>query len=137
MSSVRDAKKRPFAMSDFDPERWLNSNEGEQQTSSPNDDAFFNPLPGTFIPFSEGSRGCLGYKFALVELCAVVVSLFKGSSVRLLTRNEEDEDCTSEKAADSWEAARERAELALSEGVKFDMSLRITRNVPVRFEARV
>jgi hypothetical protein len=34
------------------------------------------------------------------------------------------------------EAAREQAELALSEGVKFEMSLRVVESVPMRFEAR-
>ncbi|KAJ5938242.1 hypothetical protein N7454_004584 [Penicillium verhagenii] len=132
-NAVQDPRKRPFGMSDFDPERWINYI-NEDQTGSPNEDGFLNPYPGTFVPFSEGSRGCLGYRFALVEVCAVVVSLFKDSSVRLLTRDEEDGSRAG--VADSWEAARERAELALSEGVTFDMSLRITRNVPVRFEAR-
>ncbi|KAJ5720785.1 cytochrome P450 [Penicillium malachiteum] len=136
-AALGDPKKRPFGMSDFDPERWLNLNERESQIDSQNLDSFLNPYPGTFVPFSEGSRACLGYRFALVELCAVVVSLFKESSVRLLTRNEEVRNGTSEEVADSWEAARDRAELALSEGVKFDMSLRVTQSVPIKFEPRV
>ncbi|PYH91563.1 cytochrome P450 [Aspergillus ellipticus CBS 707.79] len=122
----RDERKRPFAVSDFWPERWV-QNEG-----------FLTPEPGTFVPFSEGARGCLGYRFALVELCAVVARLFKENSVRLLTRGEEGgEDGVWGAGKDSWEKARERAELALSEGVRFDMSLRVMRNVPVRFETRV
>ncbi|KAJ6007871.1 hypothetical protein N7540_011847 [Penicillium herquei] len=133
---LRDPRKRPFIMSDFDPERWTKSNVQDGNTDSHNKDSFLNPPPGTFVPFSEGSRGCLGYRFALVELCAVVVSVFKTSSVRLLTQNEGNGDSTTEEVTDSWEAARERAEFALSEGVKFDMSLRITQNVPFKFETR-
>ncbi|KAJ5721216.1 cytochrome P450 [Penicillium malachiteum] len=135
-SLLQDPRKRPFIMSDFDPERWTRFNVRDQNTDSPNEDSFLNPLPGTFVPFSEGSRGCLGYRFALVEVCAVVVSVFKRSSVRLITQNEETGESTPDEVADLWKAARERAEFALSEGVKFDMSLRITQNVPIKFETR-
>lgn len=36
----------------------------------------------------------------------------------------------------SWEVAREQAEVSLSDHVKFGMSLRITRDVPIRFVSR-
>lgn len=120
--------KRPFAVSDFDAERWL-------QGTTSNKDGLMTPVPGTFIPFSDGSRACLGYRFALVELCASVAVIFKSSSVRLLTKADADGSET-EVLPDTWEAARDQAELALSEGVKFDMSLRVVRNVPLVFEAR-
>lgn len=35
-----------------------------------------------------------------------------------------------------WEKAKDSAELALSDGVKFDMRLRVLRDVPVGFERR-
>ncbi|KAE8137314.1 cytochrome P450 [Aspergillus pseudotamarii] len=121
--------KRPFAVSDFDPERWI-------QTTDSAKNKFLNPIPGSFIPFAEGSRACLGYRFALAELCASVAIIFKSLSVSLLTRDEEGDGSSFGGSADTWEAARDRAELALSEGVKFDMSLRVVHSLPVRFEAR-
>ncbi|THC87717.1 hypothetical protein EYZ11_012839 [Aspergillus tanneri] len=129
MMTSKNRTKRPFAVSDFDPERWIQATDGAKNV-------LLNPIPGRFIPFSEGSRACLGYRFALVELCASVAIIFKLSSVRLLTRDEDNNSSNSGATADTWEAARDRAELALSEGVKFDMSLRAVHSVPVQFEAR-
>lgn len=129
-NAPQNRAKKPYAVSDFDPERWIQNCTGDAKSK------FFKPIPGSFIPFSDGSRGCLGYRFALVEMCASVAVLFKSSSVRLLTRDEEGGGNPNGGSADTWEAARDRAELALSEGVEFSMSLRVVRNVPVRFEAR-
>ncbi|KAE8407188.1 cytochrome P450 [Aspergillus pseudonomiae] len=129
LTASDNRKKRPFAVSDFDPERWIQTTDGGKYE-------FLSPIPGSFIPFAEGSRACLGYRFALVELCASVAIVFKSSSVRLLTKDEEADGSSFGGASDTWEAARDRAELALSEGVKFDMSLRVVHGLPVRFEAR-
>ncbi|GKZ27117.1 hypothetical protein AbraIFM66951_004165 [Aspergillus brasiliensis] len=126
-----DPHLRPYPTADFNPYRWLQT---QPSASSPDTQSHaryptgFTPAPGTFIPFSEGSRKCLGHKFALVELCAVVSLLFYQNSVRLLTNSED--------ASDTWAAARDRADRALSEGVKFNMSLRITQDVPIQFTPR-
>ncbi|KAJ5636928.1 uncharacterized protein N7484_010241 [Penicillium longicatenatum] len=125
---LKNRPTQPFALSDFDPERWI------QRGDAPYQEGLMTPVPGSFVPFSEGNRACLGYRFALVELCASVVAIFKSSSVRLLTRSEEDGGLT-DRSTDSWETARYRAERALCE-VKFDMSLRVVHDVPVQLEAR-
>ncbi|PCG89216.1 Cytochrome P450, E-class, group I [Penicillium occitanis (nom. inval.)] len=130
-TSRKNRSKRPFSVSDFDPERWVKVTDGTS-----NKDGFLSPIPGSFIPFSEGSRTCLGYRFALVELCASVAVLFKSLSVKLLVRGEEGGNSPEQSFPDTWEKARDSAELALSEGVKFDMSLRVVRDVPVGFETR-
>ncbi|BCR97991.1 cytochrome P450 [Aspergillus luchuensis] len=130
-STEKELKLRPYPTTDFNPYRWLQTQPSGSSTYSRSGSLCsegFTPAPGTFIPFSEGSRKCLGHKFALVELCAVVALLFYQDSVHLLT-NPED-------ASDTWEAARIRADRALSEGVKFNMSLRITQDVPIKFETR-
>ncbi|KAJ5709630.1 hypothetical protein N7493_009921 [Penicillium malachiteum] len=119
---------QPFTLSDFDPERWI------QHSDVASQGGLMTPIPGSFIPFSEGNRACLGYRFALVELCASVAAIFKYSSVRLLTQSEENRYST-DRSTDSWEAARSRAERALCE-LKFDMSLRVVHDVPVQLDAR-
>ncbi|KAI4105196.1 MAG: hypothetical protein LQ339_003527 [Xanthoria mediterranea] len=46
----------------------------------------FRPAPGAFIPFSDGPRACLGRRFAMVELVAVIATLMRGYSVELDVR---------------------------------------------------
>ncbi|KAL7268289.1 hypothetical protein RUND412_009090 [Rhizina undulata] len=41
------------------------------------------PSPGTFFPFSDGERPCLGRKFAQVELVAVLATLFRKHRIEL------------------------------------------------------
>jgi cytochrome P450 len=49
------------------------------------------PPPGTWLPFSEGTRACSGKKFATVEFVAVIFTLFRHHRVHL---------------ADGWSAER-------------------------------
>ncbi|KAI2625763.1 cytochrome P450 [Hypoxylon sp. NC1633] len=132
-SDIRnDPRQRPYAVADFDPSKWIDPESADEtgtQTGSVN---FLKPRAGTFIPFSEGSRGCLGRRFALVEVCAVVATLFMMHSVELVTepRNGLDEE------DEAWLEARRRAALTLSEGTKFDTSLRVLGAVPIRFISR-
>ncbi|KAI1799847.1 cytochrome P450 [Daldinia bambusicola] len=132
-SDIRsDPCQRPYAVADFDLSRWLDLGSADKirtQTDSAN---FLKPRAGTFIPFSEGSRGCFGRRFAMVEVCAVVATLFKTHSVELVidARN----GLVGEEEA--WLGARKRAALALSEGTKFDTSLRVMDIVPIGFVPR-
>lgn len=69
------------------PSRWLrassslssisaaNSNNKETQRS-PSSETFISPDPGTFIPWADGPRECVGRKFSQVEFVAVLASLF-------------------------------------------------------------
>ncbi|KAH8878738.1 cytochrome P450 [Thozetella sp. PMI_491] len=117
-SDIRnDPCQRPYAAADFDPSRWMNPDEAIKAGLA----NFLRLRTGTFIPFSEGSRGCLGRRFALAQVCAVVATLFKTHSVELVTDprhglNGEEE---------GWLVARRYAALALSEGTRFDTSLRV------------
>lgn len=126
---TNDPRQRPFAVADFDPSRWMETGNTDETDSGTGN--FLKPRPGTFIPFSEGGRGCLGRRFALVEVCAVISTLFKTHSVELVTDTGGGLD-----AQAAWLEACRRAALALSEGTKFDMSLRVVTDVPIRFVPR-
>ena len=41
----------------------------------------FKPYNGSYIPFSIGTRGCIGKKFAHVEFTAIMLGLFREMSV--------------------------------------------------------
>ena len=49
---------------------------------------------GTFLPFSRGTRSCIGTRFAQVELCAFMARFFSEYEVRV-----EDSGCEGEEAA--------------------------------------
>jgi hypothetical protein len=53
----------------FDPGRWLHRRHV--------------PTPGSFIPFAEASRSCMGVRFTRVEFCAAIAALLKGYWVEL------------------------------------------------------
>ncbi|KAL8888647.1 MAG: hypothetical protein Q9215_003956 [Flavoplaca cf. flavocitrina] len=112
-TSIRKPEKAND-LDDFIPERWILQDETyhpSTSTSSPsnstkatpnNDDplpehattieelesssSLFRPAPGAFIPFSDGPRACLGRRFAMVELVAVIATLMREYSVELDTR---------------------------------------------------
>jgi len=41
----------------------------------------FKPYNGSYIPFSIGTRACIGKKFAQVEFTAIMIGLFREMSV--------------------------------------------------------
>ncbi|XDG04703.1 hypothetical protein ABKA04_004318 [Annulohypoxylon sp. FPYF3050] len=127
-SDVRkDPRQRPYAVADFDPSRWMGPGSADETGAHTGSAKFLKPRAGTFIPFSEGSRGCLGRRFALVQVCAVVATLFKMHSVELVIDHRNSSDGEEE----AWLEARRCAALTLSEGTKFDMSLRVVDDIPI------
>ncbi|KAJ7248888.1 cytochrome P450 [Mycena haematopus] len=51
--------------------------------SSSTSQGILKPAPGTFLPFSEGSRACSGKKFATVEFVVVVSTLLRRHRIQL------------------------------------------------------
>ena len=45
----------------------------------------FKPYNGSYIPFSIGTRACIGKKFAYVEFTAAMLGLFREMSVEFDT----------------------------------------------------
>ena len=119
----------PYPVSSFEPSRWLSKDKG---TSS------FSPLPGSFIPFSDGPRACMGKRFAQAQFCAVIAALFKDYSVELAI--DESQAAGGAPGKESlqalWDKARSEAEQQLSTGVGFFMSLKMNGKVPLRLVKR-
>lgn len=81
----------------FRPERWLaDTNMAELFVDIKYDDEdlrgpsgedtsaqLFKPVKGSYIPFSDGFRSCIGRRFAQVEILAVLAAIFTQYSVEL------------------------------------------------------
>lgn len=129
-----EAKHNPVA--DFNPAAWL-YNDSDDTESSQGTSRLRRPQDGSFVPFSDGSRGCLGKKFALVELCAVIARIFGEYSVELaLEETDPVEAKGSSGGKITWEEARKRAEHQLCAGLDFKMSLRLAGTVPLNLVKR-
>ena len=51
------------------PQRWIVS-------STPAGETLYEPPQGTYVPWSDGARGCPGKKFGQVEFVAAIATLF-------------------------------------------------------------
>ncbi|KAL8665783.1 MAG: hypothetical protein Q9202_001905 [Teloschistes flavicans] len=128
----------PYPVSSFDPSIWLRDTKediGDQAA-----DTFF-PRPGSFIPFSEGPRACIGKRFAQAQFVAVIAVIFRNYSVELAVGTDEKEKTKpqgqgSEELRARWEKERRHAEYELSTGVSFLLSLKMSGNVPLRIVPR-
>lgn len=124
-------------LNDFRPERWLVKSDRHEQhdaaTSESEDyggpqgediaSTLLRPKKGSYYPFSEGPRACLGRRFAQVEVLAVLAIIFKDYSVELAV----DEFATDEEVERMpvgreerravWEKARRRAQGLLKDGM--------------------
>jgi len=92
---------RSHDLYDFRPERWLvkTSADGAQQvdsaiasedeedyggfTGQDSSAQLFRPVKGSYIPFSEGPRSCIGRRLAQVEVMAVFAVIFQNYSIEL------------------------------------------------------
>jgi cytochrome P450 len=84
-------------LDDFVPERWFRKSQEEKEDAAEEVDtqdfggfrgpdtspSLFRPARGSFIPFSDGARSCLGRRIAQVELIAVLATIFQKHSVEL------------------------------------------------------
>lgn len=107
--------RAPNDLDDFIPERWLVSkdkkdtssglNTPEQSDSGEEDfggftgttsaEQLFRPVRGSFVPFSDGARSCLGRRLAQVEVMGVFAMIFQKYSIELAV----DEWATDEEVA--------------------------------------
>jgi cytochrome P450 len=118
----------------WDPSRWdkrnpdsfLAKNDGVEGLSGPGleSNGIHKPHRGSFIPFSDGMRACVGRKFAQAEFVAALVVLFREYRVTPATLEGE-----------TMQDARKRTERALRESSTF-LTLSLTEKVPLRFQRR-
>lgn len=105
----------------FRPERWLvetklsdsfvdiNYDDEELRGPSGEDTSaeLFKPVKGSYIPFSDGFRSCIGRRFAQVEILAVLAAIFSQYSVELAV----DDFATDEEVEKLPKGSKERREI--------------------------
>jgi cytochrome P450 len=122
----------------FQPERWFSSKEAEDvlkwRASKTEEKRLKKPVNGSFIPFSEGFRACLGKKFAQVEMVAVIAEFLRNHSVELVV----------DERKETWEEVRERTTrefdqcyIAITLHVKSIIPMSVVRRGDERFADKV
>ncbi|KAL8719761.1 MAG: hypothetical protein Q9225_003277 [Loekoesia sp. 1 TL-2023] len=120
----------PYPVSSFNPTIWLN---GHSVANS--EGGGLSPTPGSFIPFAEGPRSCIGKKFAQTQFVAVIATMFSKYSVELVVKDDPHIRSLEDKRQ-AWIEARRGAEKKLSTGVEFFLALKMSKDVPLRLVPR-
>lgn len=154
-------------LEDFRPERWLvsddvsssNKQSGATHTtdgipiessgggdlnineSSDTSERLFKPVKGSYIPFSDGYRSCIGRRFAQVEVLAALAVIFQQYSVELAVDKYASDDevinMSMDDRAETWQKAAEDARELLLNGMGVVISLQMRKgHVPVRLIPR-
>lgn len=133
-------------LEEFKPERWirqLDKGNGPQAgTSTTSSSAsHFTPVKGSYLPFSAGSRGCIGQRFAEVEIMAVLARIFTQYSVELAVdewaTNEEIECMPSAEKGEVWCKAHHQAQDKLRNRLTCIITVQLNgTSVPLQFVER-
>lgn len=149
-SAVND---KPDDLDDFKPERWLikvvngDKDHEEIDIESENDEyggftgknthaELFRPARGSYIPFSDGARSCLGRRLAQVKIMAVLAVIFQQYSIELAVdewaTDEEVARMRTEERMQLYKKAQEKARATLR-GASTIITLRLhSDSVPIR-----
>lgn len=142
------------------PDRWYlpspGQDQGQQQSTVEEEEenyggyqgldtspTLFRPVRGSFIPFSDGARSCLGRRIAMVEMVAAMAVMFQKYSVELAVDewvpggDEEIQKMGVEEKREVYKKVQEKAKDTVLQA-KSVVTLKLTggRHVPVRFVRR-
>ncbi|TVY34117.1 Cytochrome P450 [Lachnellula subtilissima] len=136
-------------LDEFKPERWLKYQAGKGNSPTRNGPEFgtaniqnnsshFTPIQGSYVPFSDGSRACLGQRFAQVEIMAVLARIFSQYSVELAVDEwAEDEGVLGMTLAEKrmvWHKAHEKAKYTLQNDLTCIITVQLNgTSIPLRF----
>ena len=127
-------------LEEFKPERWLlHVPKSEKANGIPDEreDSLYRPRHGSYIPFSEGARSCLGRRFAQVEVLAVLATIFSQYSVELALDDYEVAGLNEEERDKVWEKARLDVYRVLNENMQSIFTLKLVGvDVKLKFSKR-
>ncbi|PVH95619.1 cytochrome P450 monooxygenase-like protein [Periconia macrospinosa] len=124
-----------FVDIDYDDEE-LRGPSGEDTSSS-----LFKPVKGSYIPFSDGYRSCIGRRFAQVELLAAFAVIFTQYSVELavdeFASDEEVASMDEESKEKVWRKAADKAQHILKNNAASIITLQLRgATIPIRLVKR-
>lgn len=150
----------PTDLDDFVPERWYrtNNSNGADATQATEEEAstedyyggyqgsntsaaLFRPVRGSFMPFSDGARSCLGRRIAMVELVAALAVIFQHCSIELAVdewaSDEEVDRMSPEQRREVYRKAQRKSREVIDGAVSLlTLKLASGKNVPVRLVKR-
>ncbi|KAI0009930.1 cytochrome P450 [Xylariaceae sp. FL0662B] len=141
---------------DFVPERWfqtesLSSDSAAVEGADTEDFGgyvgsdtsaqLYRPPRGSFIPFSDGARACLGRRIALVELVAVLAMIFQKYSIELAVdewaSDEKVASVSREEKAQVYKIAQDKSRTVVQGATSLiTLKLHGSQHVPVRLVRR-
>ncbi|KAI1077338.1 cytochrome P450 [Whalleya microplaca] len=144
----------PHDLDDWVPERWFRASLTDTQSvegadtedfggyAGPDTSAqLYRPIPGSYIPFSDGARSCLGRRIAQVEIIAALAVIFQKYSIENvvdeLASDEEVERMTREEKAELYRKVTQSSRQTLRHASSLiTLKLNSGAYVPVRLVKR-
>ena len=139
-------------LEEFKPERWFihKTDTANSIPTTPNEretnpldtpTSLYRPRHGSYLPFSEGARSCIGRRFAQVEVLAVLATIFSQYSVELALDDYASETEVAGMSAQErervWEMARLGVLRMLNENMQSIFTLKLVGvDVKLRFLRR-
>jgi cytochrome P450 len=156
---TRPSEKEPGKQTDLDdflPERWYRGQHTGKNEEEDIDDkadyggfqgsdvsaSLYRPVRGSYLPFSDGPRSCLGRRIAMVEMAAALAVIFQRYSVELAVddfvgSDEELERMGAGERRAVYKRAQEKSRRVIREADSvLTLKLHGGRYVPVRFVRR-
>ena len=98
----------------------------------------WTPVKGSYVPFSDGQRSCLGRKFAQVEIMAALAVIFSQFSVELAVdewaKDEEVAGMDTEKRKSLWGKAYKKAQGIMQNNMTCIITVQLKgASIPLRF----
>lgn len=143
-------------INDFVPERWFQTDStkgsntavesGDTEdfggyTGSDTSAQLYRPPRGSFIPFSDGARACLGRRVAIVELVSALAVIFQKYSIELAVdewaSDEKVANMSQDEKASLYKLAQEKSRETVKEARSYiTLKLHGDKYIPVRLVKR-
>ncbi|ROV92367.1 hypothetical protein VMCG_09104 [Cytospora schulzeri] len=152
------AEGQDHDLNEFLPERWFRpslsmskAQEGQQDDDEAEDfggfkgrdtsEQLYRPVRGSYIPFSDGARSCIGRRIAQVEMLAALAVLFQKYSVELAVDEWASDEEVAMMGAEERQVVYEKARVKCRETIRqarslITLKLHGKQMVPVRLVRR-